>query len=165
MKILFNLIKMCAGQCLQDTMDIVWPSFDPQWRIWGVAPIDPWYPPYPRPALLNMRDTSPATLLHSAVGWTLPIQLYCSVLLPWIGLGAVASDRGRRYCVKGFGVRPLCVPLSYRIYMQPVGLERYWGSIFWQAALPLLDIFGPFLSTHMYVFSYKHILHKYYNNM
>ena len=69
------------------------------------------------PPPLNMRDgyiTRFSAVLHTN---RLPILLYCSALLGWIGLGAVGSDRGRRYCVKGFGVRPysrsLSVPLLY----------------------------------------------------
>ena len=84
------------------------------------------------------------------------LELYCSALLGWIGLGAVASDRGRRYCVKGFGVRPLQQkPLCLSLYMQHPELERYWGSILWQAVLPLLDIFGPFFTnTHVFYHMY-----------
>ena len=89
----------------------------------GLGPIDPWYPPYSQPSSIwgihHITRRYIATFccrLELAL-----IQLYCCALLPWIGLGAVASDRGRRYCVKGFGVPPPCM------YLSPIYICSRWG--------------------------------------
>ena len=113
-------------------MDIVWPSFDPWWRIWGGPGCPDWslIPPARPPGSIwgIHHPLFSATLLCCYILLCCQsnrLVLYCSALLGWIGLGAVASDRGQRYCVKGFGVRkPLCLS---PIYMQ---LSRWsWRGI------------------------------------
>ena len=98
-------------------------AFEGGWPDWSVIPPA-------RPAQYEGYITRFDTF-SSATYYQYRLEQYCFALLGWIGLGAVASDRGRRYCVKGFGVRPLqqkplCLSPIY-ICTHPE-LERYWGS-------------------------------------
>ena len=134
-------------------MDIVWPSFDPWWRIWGGWPDWSVIPPA-RPAQYEGYITRFDTF-SSASYYQYRLELYCFALLGWIGLGAVASDRGRRYCVKGFGVRPLqqkplCLSPIY-IYAPTQSSRGIEAQILWQAAPASPEHIRPlFINTHLY---------------
>ena len=141
-------------------MDIVWPSFDPEWRIWGLVgwPIDPWY--VPGWLCLNMRDTSPAEALlcseFSAVFFCILFSVfYTSVSLSFAewDWGAAASDRGRRYCVKGSAsTSQLCMCIY--VAGLPGSIQALRLNIFWQEKLGLSSTYMYPIYIHRYTHTY-----------
>ena len=148
-----------AGHGGQVTIDIVWPSFDPEWRIWGLAG-------------RLIRDTSPALPQYEGyvTRWSFALlRAFCSILLysvfcilyrgialfRWMKLGAAASDRGRRYCVKGSAsTSQLC--MCVYVAGLPGSIEALRLNIFWQEKLGLSSTYmypiyapAPFLTTSL----------------
>ena len=129
-----SLIKKCGGHGGQVTIDIVWPSFDPEWRICGLAgrPIDPWY--VPGSLCLNMRDTSPAEALLCSELSALFFCILFSVFYTSVSLSFAEWDWGLRPVIGGEGIAVSKVRLrrhsSTYTLLACLDLYRHWGSIY-----------------------------------
>ena len=101
-----------------------------------------------------MRDTSPAEALLCCILYSVFRILYLGIaLFRWMGLGAAASDRGRRYCVKGSAsTSQLCMCIY--VAGLPGSIQALRLNIFWQEKLGLSSTYMYPIYIHRYTHTY-----------